>query len=170
MPTTALRTPVAHRPEERPTRGPRRPGAGLVVLRVMTVLVGLATAGITLGPRWVVVDGRSAVESWLLLHPAPSALVESLGGVEPAGNLVLFVPFAALLALSVRVRLLPVVLVLLLGAPVAVEWAQTLLPGRVPDGADVVRNTIGLLSSFVAVSALRVVAFGIARLARGSIR
>jgi hypothetical protein len=171
-------TATAHRPAVSSRREPaipprprrRRAGFGPTLVRVLTVLVGLGTAVITLGPRSMVVDGRSGVETWLLSHPGPSALVDSLGGVEPAGNLVLFAPFAALLALSVRLRFLPVAFLLLLGSPVAVEWAQTVLPGRVPDGGDVVRNTIGLLSAFIVVWLLRMLTFGVGRLADGFVR
>lgn len=140
-----------------PKRSRRSPAAALAVtvIRILTVLVGLATAAVTLGPRDLVVAGRSGTESWLLQHPSLGAVVDQLGGVEPAGNLVLFAPFAALLALAVGLRLLPVAFLVLLCAPIAVEWAQQYLPGRVPDGNDIVRNTTGLLVAFVAVAVLR---------------
>jgi glycopeptide antibiotics resistance protein len=136
------------------------------VVRILTVLVGLATAAITLGPRDWVVAGRSGTESWLLLHPSLGRIVEQLGGVEPAGNLVLFAPFAALLALAVGLRFLPIAFLLLLAAPIAVEWTQRYLPGRVPDGGDIVRNTTGLLVAFVAVALVRLAA----RLLRVAVR
>jgi hypothetical protein len=126
-----------------------------VLLRLLTVLTAAATAVITLGPREVVVDGRGAVSGWLLFHPTIAGAVERLGGVEPAGNLLLFVPFAVLLAASVPFRALPVVFVLLACTPLAVEWLQRYVPGRVPDGADVLRNTIGLVVGFGAIALLR---------------
>ncbi len=130
----------------------------MTVVRILTVLVGLATAAVTLGPRDWVVAGRSTTESWLLLHPSLGRVVADLGGVEPAGNLVLFAPFAALLALAVALRLLPVAFLILLAMPFAVEWTQQYLPGRVPDGGDIVRNTTGLLVAFVTVALVRLAA------------
>lgn len=130
-------------------------GAVRVLLRLLTVLTAAATALITLGPRSVVVDGRGAVSGWLAFHPTIAGVVASLGGVEPAGNLVLFVPFAVLLAASVPFRTLPVVFLLLACTPLVVEWAQRYLPGRVPDGGDVIRNTIGLVVGFGAIAVLR---------------
>lgn len=159
MPISTAPSPVTwtqHRPTA-PKRRRRSPAGRFVVtlVRVLTVLVGIATAAVTLGPREWVVAGRSAAESWLLLHPSLGGAVAELGGVEAAGNLVLFAPFAALLALAVGLRLLPVAFLVLLCMPIAVEWAQQYLPGRVPDGNDIVRNTTGLLVAFVAVAVLR---------------
>jgi xanthosine utilization system XapX-like protein len=156
MPTATL--PRLESRSTAPRRAPRSPAAIAlrVLLRVLTVLVGLATAAITLGPRDLVVGGRSFATDWLTHHPTIAAWVASEGGVEPAGNLLLFVPFASLLALSVGFRLLPVAFLLLLASPVAVEWTQQYLPGRVPDGGDIVRNTAGLLVGFAVFALLRV--------------
>lgn len=137
-----------------------------MLVRVLTVVVGLATAAVTLGPRDWVVAGRSTTESWLLIHPSLGSLVAQLGGVEPAGNLMLFAPFAALLALAVALPVLPIAFLVLLAMPIAVEWLQQYLPGRVPDGNDIVRNTTGLLVAFVTVALLRL----IARVGTGTIR
>lgn len=170
MPTTTAPYPeLAFRSRPAAPKRQRRSPAGafaVTVVRILTVLVGLATAAITLGPRDLVVAGRSATEAWLLVHPSLGRVVEQLGGVEPAGNLVLFAPFAALLALAVGFRLLPVAFLALLCAPIAVEWAQRYLPGRVPDGGDVVRNTTGLLVAFAVVALLRISA----RLLRVAVR
>ena len=170
MPTT-LATPA--QPTARHAPPPRRPArrsplgtVAVVLIRLLTVLVGLATAAITLGPRSLVVDGMSGTQGWLVTHPQLEQLVVRLGGVEPAGNLLLFVPFAALLALAVALRYLPVAFLLLLCSPFAVEWAQQYLPGRVPDGNDIVRNAAGLLVAFFAVAALRVLVAGLWRLVR----
>ena len=170
MPITTAPAPTL-RTEYRPAgrRRPRRsPAARFAVtfVRILTVLVGLATAAVTLGPRDWVVAGRSTADQWLLVHPSLGRVVADLGGVEPAGNLVLFAPFAALLALAVALRLLPVAFLVLLCMPIAVEWAQQYLPGRVPDGNDIVRNTTGLLVAFVAVALLRLSA----RLVRVAVR
>lgn len=155
---------TAHSPARRTP--PRKASPALVFIRPLTVLVGLATAAVTLGPRAWVVTGRSAADQWLTYHPASAGIVAALGGVEHAGNLLLFVPFAALLALSVRFRFLAIAFVVLACAPLAVEWTQQYLPGRVPDVGDIVRNTTGLLVAFVAVAALRIAA----RLAGGAVR
>jgi hypothetical protein len=138
----------------------------VTTVRLLTVLVGLATAAVTLGPREWVVAGRSTADDWLLLHPSLGRVVAGLGGVEAAGNLVLFAPFAALLALAVAFRLLPIAFLVLLAMPIAVEWAQQYLPGRVPDGGDIVRNTTGLLVAFVTVAVLRLAV----RIAAGAVR
>jgi hypothetical protein len=155
--TAPTPTPVRAPAARRPPSAARAFAVGLV--RAATVLVGLATAAITLGPRALVSDGMGFSETWLAAHPAAARLVEQLGGVEPAGNLFLFVPFAALLALCFRLRFLPLVLLALLCAPFAVEWLQHHLPGRVPDGNDIVRNTTGLLVAFSAVSGVRLLGY-----------
>jgi VanZ family protein len=59
-----------------------------------------------------------------------------------------------------------VAFLLLLCSPFAVEWAQQYLPGRVPDGNDIVRNTTGLLVSFCTVAVLRLAVLLIRRLLR----
>ena len=138
----------------------------VVAVRLLTVLVGAATAVITLGPRSLVADGMSSTQAWLDRYPGLAHLVIRLGGVEPAGNLLLFVPFASLLALAVGLRSLPVAFLLLLCSPFAVEWAQQYLPGRVPDGNDIVRNTTGLLASFLTVAVLRLAVRIVSRLLR----
>jgi VanZ family protein len=149
---------------------PRRRSAievfAVVAVRLLTALVGAATAVITLGPRALVADGMSGTQAWLDRYPSLAHLVVQLGGVEPAGNLLLFVPFASLLALAVGPRYLPVAFLLLLCSPFAVEWAQQYLPGRVPDGNDIVRNTTGLLVSFCTVAVLRLAVLLIRRLLR----
>ena len=147
---------TAHSPARRTP--PRTASPALIVVRLLTALVGLATAAVTLGPRAWIVAGRSSTDQWLTVHPTSAGLVAALGGVEHAGNLLLFVPFATLLALSVRLRFLAIALILLACAPLAVEWTQQYLPGRVPDVGDIVRNTTGLLVAFVAVAALRITA------------
>lgn len=140
------------------------------LLWLLTLLTGLATAAVVLGPRELVVGGRGVAEAWLDVHPRIAEAVAALGGVEPAGNLLLFVPFACCLAAAVpRVLLLPA----LLGAcflPMLAETAQRWLPGRVPDGADVVRNTTGLLVAFLAVGLLRVAAALSRRMRRDRVR
>lgn len=158
MPVSTLSPPTVHRsaPAVRPGRRRSAPAsAAVAAVRVLTVLVGLATAAITLGPRWLVVDGMDGTQLWLDQHPSIARLADSLGGVEAAGNVVLFAPFAALLALAVGLRFLPVAFLALACSPFAVEWAQRYLPGRVPDGNDVVRNVTGLLVAFCTVAACR---------------
>jgi VanZ family protein len=163
--TTTAPLPIRLSP---PARRPpsRSASSALVLVRLLTVLVGLGTAAVTLGPRAWVVTGRAVADQWLGVHPTPAQLVAELGGVEPAGNLLLFVPFAALLALSVALSALPVALLVLGCLPVAVEWVQQVLPGRVPDGNDIVRNTVGLLVAFGTVALLRLAAFAVVRATR----
>lgn len=163
----SVRTPRSEPgPAGRPARRTPLAAAWTAAVRLLAVLTGLATAAITLGPRSLVVGGMSGTQAWLDVHPRIEEVVERLGGVEPAGNLLLFVPFAVTLALAVGLRWLGPALVLLICSPFAVEWAQQYLPGRVPDGNDIVRNTTGLLAGFCAVAALRLLAAGVVRLTR----
>lgn len=155
MPTSTAPFPAPVRAVVPPPRRRRTAGPLVIAVRLLTVLVGLATAAVVLGPPSLVTAGMDVARGWLEGHPGQAALVDSLGGIEPAGNLVLFAPFAALLALSVALPLLPVAFLALVCAPIAAEWTQQFLPGRVPDGADVVRNTIGLLAAFTAVALVR---------------
>ena len=123
---------------------PVRPGRRRPHPRAAAVVaVLLAVAVVTLGPPGPVADARRAVTAVVEGLAAPWPGTVQRAQVEFVANVLLFVPVGALAALVLRRRspLLP----LALGAAgsVLVELAQTVLPGRVPDLADVAANTAG---------------------------
>lgn len=113
---------------------------------------------------WVMMGCSVAGLSWLALRPNPqvsaflwsSASVAHLVGLDPAwvidtpGNIVVFIPIGATLALigrrgaSAQRLLMGAVGGLLLS--VTLELLQTLTPTRVPSARDVLLNTLGATS------------------------
>lgn len=126
--------------------------------RTGLALVALAAVAlVTLGPRWLVAPARN-----LFTQVMDAAVPAFAGGLpyadERALNLVLFVPLGATLALLLARRLWP--LAVLAGAfvSIAVELAQTAIPGRVPDPHDVLWNSLGAAAGAVAVAGVRGIA------------
>ncbi|MCZ2839567.1 VanZ family protein [Modestobacter sp. VKM Ac-2985] len=120
---------------------PRSRRAGLLLVSAVAVLC--AVGWITLGPAGFVADARRTVMAGVEALAAPWPGSVHRAEVEAVANGLLFVPVGALAALALRRRgpVRPVAL----GAAtsVVVELAQTALPGRVPDLADVAANTTG---------------------------
>ncbi|MGN8554155.1 UNVERIFIED_CONTAM: VanZ family protein [Microbacterium sp. SLM126] len=106
---------------------------------------------------------RSLVE---VGHPLLIAL--PFGDIDDALNLLLFVPLGATLALLLPRRLWVVAILAAFALSVAVEFAQRSIPGRVPDGDDVLWNTVGATVGVLAVAIPRLVA-AVARRQRGSV-
>ena len=133
---------------------PPRTRRGPLVLAALAVL--LVVGAVTLGPPGAVADARRAVTAVVEALAAPWPGTVQRAQVEAAANVLLFVPVGALAAVVLRRHLL---LALLAGAgtSVLVELAQTALPGRVPDLADVAANTAGTVVGVTLVGLCRVV-------------
>ena len=143
-------TTTHHPAHTRTGPAPRALRPGLLVLVAVPLL--LAVGGITLGPAWFVADARRAVLAVVeaLASPWPGSVHRAQ--VEAVANVLLFVPVGALAALALRRSgpLLPVALGA--AASALVELVQGVLPGRVPDVADVVANTAGAVLGVVLTS------------------
>ena len=110
------------------------------------VLAGLSAAAIlalTLAPRSVVAPARGAFMA--LADRVAAPLVADLGSLqlESGLNALLFVPLGAAVALLLGRRLWVLAPVLGFVISFGVEYAQTRIPGRVPDVQDIVWNTLG---------------------------
>ncbi|WP_270366813.1 VanZ family protein [Microbacterium algeriense] len=111
----------------------------------------LAVIGVTLAPRQLVAPARSAFMD--LAHMVSASLLASLTHVQVEGalNLILFVPLGATLALLLPRGLWPLTPVFVFVVSFAIENGQALIPGRVPDGQDIIWNTVGgIVGAFVA--------------------
>lgn len=106
---------------------------------------------------------RSMVE---VGQPLMSAV--PFGDVDDVLNVLMFVPLGATLALLLARRLWPLGIAVSLALSTAVEFAQRSIPGRVPDGDDVLWNTVGAAAGVLAVAVPRLAAAA-ARRQRGSV-
>jgi VanZ family protein len=141
--------------------------ADLAGLRRAALLLGVlptlaAILVITLGPRWLVVDGLSAVMEVLGRVGARTGWSPDVDRVESLANAAMFVPLGASLGLAVRPRAWPLVLLVGVALSVGVEVAQTSIPGRVPDPQDVLANVLGDAIGL----AVAVLVVGVVRLTR----
>lgn len=83
-------------------------------------------------------------------------------------NMVLFVPLGATLALLVGRRAFPVAVLAGFALSAAVEYAQASIPGRVPDVADVLWNSLGAATGAILIAVPRAVGAFVRARHRGS--
>lgn len=132
--------------------------------RTIVALVALVVvAAVTLAPRGIVAPARG-IFSEILDAAMPPIAAGLPYADERALNIVLFVPLGATLALLFARRLWPLALLAGVAVSIAVELAQSSIPGRVPDPHDVLWNSLGAAVGAVVVGVLR----GLAALARRS--
>jgi hypothetical protein len=136
-------------------------GRGIRLL--LTGAIATAITLLTLAPpavaaplRWVFL--RSMVEAG---QPLVGAF--AFGDVDDVLNVLLFVPLGATLAMLLARRFWPVAIAVPLALSAAVEFAQRSIPGRVPDGDDVLWNTVGAAVGVLAVTIPRLVLAGVRR-------
>lgn len=133
-----------------------RPAPSLTVARVLAAAAVLATVvGLTLAPRRIAWPARTLLLEALALLPARGNDVLLGAGTDTALNVAFFVPLGMALALLLPLRWAPASVLLSAGVSLAVETAQSVIPGRVPDVGDVVANTGGALIGTVVVVVLR---------------
>ena len=136
---------------------PHRPAPAFRVAPrlVAAALAALLVAGLTLAPRSIVGPARGAFLDavWELAAPLVAGLTYT--DVESALNALLFVRLGVALAalLPMRAWLLAPITGLL--ASVTVEYLQLRIPGRVPDVADILWNSVGALAGAVIVAVVR---------------
>lgn len=121
-------------------------------------MAATAVVALTLAPRALVAPARHAFMR--LVDAARSPLLTWLpdGDAERVLNTILFVPLGATIALLLARRAWPVAILAGLALSTAVEYAQASIPGRVPDPADIVWNTVGAAIGVSLVTAPRLIA------------
>ena len=132
------------------------PGRGIRLL--FAGAIASAIALLTLAPPSIAAPLRGAfLRSTLeVAHPLVTWL--PLSEVDDVLNVLLFVPLGGTLALLLARRWWPLAIVCSFALSVAVEFAQRSIPGRVPDGDDVLWNTVGAAVGVLAVTIPRLVA------------
>lgn len=128
----------------------------LTPARVLVAAAALAAVGaLTLAPRALIRPYQErAVDVFFLV-------AERWGGVTLAHNsdvvmnIALFVPLGIAVAALLPLRFAPVTVPFAAAVSLAVETAQSLIPGRVPDVDDVLHNTIGAAVGTLIVILLR---------------
>ncbi|MFB8145566.1 VanZ family protein [Microbacterium sp. NPDC056003] len=139
------------------------PAARLRTARTIAAALAVTAVGVlTLAPRSLVAPARGAFLTAVEGASAPLLAGLLSGEAERVLNTILFVPLGATVALLLGRRWWP--LAILTGSAVSacVEYAQRSIPGRVPDPADVLWNTVG--------AAIGVVVVAVGRLIGGAVR
>lgn len=121
------------------------------------VAATLAVAVLTLGPRALVAPARGAFMTAMDAVTAPLLVWIPYADAERLLNTIMFVPLGATIALLLSRRLWPVAIVFGFALSAAVEYAQGVIPGRVPDADDVLWNTTGGVIGVISVTAVRLV-------------
>ena len=129
------------------------------VPRILAATVVLfAVMGLTLAPRSLAWPARTVALDALSLLPTRWNEFLVGGDVDRALNVAIFVPLGAAVALVLPLRWAPASVLLGAAASCAVEMAQSVIPGRVPDADDIVANTLGALLGTVVVIVVRLLA------------
>lgn len=128
---------TTHAPLARPQRAPHP--AAVLFLVLVVVCVGV----VTLGPRSLVLGARiDAVEAINALLGRVDLSLTTME-VEDLANVLLFVPLGAAVSAVLPRRAWLLAVPICVAVTAAVETAQSVLPGRVPDLSDVVLNSVG---------------------------
>jgi glycopeptide antibiotics resistance protein len=113
-------------------------------IRVLAATVVLAVvAGLTLAPPSIAAPARRVFIQSMVTLAEPLVLWIPGGLTERVLNTLLFVPLGATVALLLMRRRWWVAILSGLALSATVEFAQASIPGRVPDVADVLWNTVG---------------------------
>lgn len=124
--------------------------------RTIAAALAVTAVGIlTLAPRSLVAPARGAFLTAVDAVSAPLLAWLPFGDAERVLNTIMFVPLGATVALLLGRRWWP--LAILSGSVVSacVEHVQGSIPGRVPDPADVLWNTVGAAIGVAVVTVVR---------------
>jgi len=117
----------------------RRSGARILAATIVLAVV----AGLTLAPPSIAAPARRVFVQSMVALAEPLVLWIPGGLTERLLNTLLFVPLGATVALLLTRRLWPVAVLSGFALSATVEFAQASIPGRVPDLADLLWNTVG---------------------------
>ena len=132
--------------------------------RVLAAAIAIGVVAIlTLGPGRLIAPARWALLSTIDALSAPIYVVFPQAEPDQVLNTMLFVPLGAALALTLPRRAWWVGILACAGLSAAVEFFQTAIPGRVPDGTDVLWNTVGATIGVGAVVLPRLVLAAVQR-------
>jgi hypothetical protein len=133
------------------------PHASTRSIRLIAATLALAAVAVlTLGPRRLVAPARSEFMQWVDAVASPLlAWIPYGADGERVLNTLMFVPLGATIALLLGRRWWPVGVLAGFALSATVEFAQASIPGRVPDAADVLWNTLGGAIGVVAVTLVR---------------
>ena len=134
-------------------------GRGIRLLAAAAAAVVITV--LTLAPRALVAPARGAFMQFMYAATEPLLVWIPYGDAERALNTILFVPLGATIALLLGRRAWPVAILAGFALSAAVEYAQVSIPGRVPDPADVLWNTVGGAIGVIVVTVPRLVAAAI---------
>lgn len=135
---------------------------GVFAALALSIVVAL-----TLAPQVLVGPARRAFLTWADAVTMPLFADATTVEAERLLNALMFVPLGAALALLLPLRGWPLGVVLGFAVSGVVEYLQASIPGRVPDAADIVWNTVGAAAGVLVVTAMRATA-RLARSQRGS--
>ncbi len=121
------------------------------------VVATLAVFVLTLGPRALVAPARGAFMRAMDAATAPLLVWIPYADAERMLNTIMFVPLGASIALLLNHNLWPLAVGLGFALSATVEYAQSAIPGRVPDMDDVLWNTVGGAIGVIVVTAVRTV-------------
>lgn len=134
------------------------PSARTRAARAIAAAIAVAAmAFLTLAPRALVAPARSEFMRAMDAAAAPLLLWIPYGDAERVLNVVMFVPLGATIALLLPRRAWPIAILAGFALSAAVESAQGSIPGRVPDPADVVWNTLGAAIGVIVMALGRVI-------------
>lgn len=142
-------------------------GRGIRLLFTAGIAAGIAL--LTLAPPSIAAPLRGAFVRSMVEVGQPVLAAVPFGDLDDVLNVLLFVPLGATLALLLPRRVWPVAIVGAFALSVAVEFAQRSIPGRVPDGDDVLWNTVGAAVGVLAVTIPRAAVAATLRRQRGSV-
>jgi len=120
---------------------PTTRGRGIRLLSA--AIAAVAVTALTLAPRALIAPARGAFMQFM--HAASEPLLDWIpyGDSERLLNTILFVPLGATIALLLSHRAWPVAVLAGFALSAAVEYLQISIPGRVPDPADILWNSVG---------------------------
>ncbi|WP_127820330.1 VanZ family protein [Microbacterium sp. CPCC 204701] len=130
------------------------------------VIVLAVVAGLTLAPPSIAAPARRVFVQAMAALAEPLVLWIPGGLTERVLNTLLFVPLGATVALLLSRRLWPIAIFAGFALSATVEFVQDSIPGRVPDLADVLWNTVGGAIGVLLVTLPRVLAAAVRRAGR----
>jgi glycopeptide antibiotics resistance protein len=110
---------------------------------LLAVLTLLGVVALTLAPQVIVGPARADVMHWVNAVDLPLIGNAGYPRTERVLNTLLFLPLGAAAARLLPARLWAFAIVVCAGVSLGVESVQAFVPGRVPDPADVLWNTVG---------------------------
>lgn len=143
----------------------RRSGIRFLVAGLVAAVITI----LTLAPPSIAAPARRAFMQVAVAVAEPVVRRIPAGDSEQVLNTLLFVPLGATIALLLSRRLWPIAILACFALSASVEYAQASIPGRVPDSADVLWNTVGGAIGVVLITVPRLIGAAVQRARRRSL-